>query len=37
VAYQNLENMLDWNKILLREAIAPQALQEWRAKQMRKP
>jgi hypothetical protein len=37
VPYQNLENMLDWNKILLREAIAPQALQEWRAKQMRKP
>jgi len=37
VPFENLENMLDWNKILLRDdALTPAALEAWRAKYLHK-
>jgi hypothetical protein len=37
IPFENLENMLDWNRILLRPVMDPPALQAWRAKYMQKP
>ena len=37
VPFENLANMLDWNKILLRTVMDPPALEAWHAKYMRKP
>jgi hypothetical protein len=34
--FKNLEGMLDWNKILLREALTPADLGDWRAKHLGK-
>lgn len=36
VPFKNLESMLDWNKILLREALTPADLGDWQAKQLHK-